>query len=115
MPYGDLPREEGLASDLECEPAVSIWAVSEYRVSRTCLRISICILRNYSGNLNGGFANSIIMSVVFGRRSRLRDPDLTKLLETEKVFVLLLLPNCGGFVSILVQDFVEPMQNVYQI
>lgn len=36
---------------------------------------------------NGRFANSVIMSVVFGRRSTLDDPDVTALFETVELFL----------------------------
>ncbi|KAJ5936000.1 hypothetical protein N7454_005298 [Penicillium verhagenii] len=36
---------------------------------------------------NGRFANSVIMSVVFGRRSRLDDPDVAELFETAELFL----------------------------
>lgn len=36
---------------------------------------------------NGRFANSVIMSVVFGRRSLLDDPDVVELFETVELFL----------------------------
>lgn len=36
---------------------------------------------------NGRFANSVIMSVVFGIRSHLDDPDVAKLFETVEMFL----------------------------
>ena len=36
---------------------------------------------------NGRYANSIIMSVVFGIRSKLNDPEVVKLFETAEMFL----------------------------
>ncbi|KAK6199103.1 hypothetical protein LQW54_010085 [Pestalotiopsis sp. IQ-011] len=36
---------------------------------------------------NGRFANSVIMSVVFGRRTKLDDPDIIELFETAELFL----------------------------
>lgn len=36
---------------------------------------------------NGRYANSVIMSVVFGIRSKLDDPDVTSLFETIEMFL----------------------------
>ena len=36
---------------------------------------------------NGRFANSVIMSVVFGRRSTLDDPDIVELFDTIELFL----------------------------
>lgn len=36
---------------------------------------------------NGRYANSVIMSVVFGRRSLLDDPDVAELFETIELFL----------------------------
>lgn len=36
---------------------------------------------------NGRYANSVIMSVVFGRRSKLDDPDVVELFETLELFL----------------------------
>ena len=36
---------------------------------------------------NGRYANSVIMSVIFGRRSRLHDPDVAELFETVELFL----------------------------
>lgn len=42
---------------------------------------------------NGRYANSVIMSVVYGRRSKLHDPDLAALLRNSGEFVKYLMPG----------------------
>lgn len=100
MPYGDLwRRERKIMHQILNVNQKAIFEPYQDLESRTLL-FQYLKTPHLFGEAHARYSNSIIMSVVFGRRSKLEDPDLVELLGTAEEFVKFLIPG-SSFVDML--------------
>lgn len=93
LPYGDLwRRERKVMHQILNINQQSIFEPYQNIESRALLYQYLTEPESWA-QAHGRFANSVIMSVVFGRRTTLNDPDLAALLEIAEQFVQYLMPG----------------------
>lgn len=93
MPYGDLwRRERKIMHQILNVNQKAIFEPYQDIESRALL-FEYSRLPHLFWSSHARYANSVVMSVVFGRRSKLDDPELKELLGTAEEFVQYLIPG----------------------